>query len=591
MSAGSFDHLKAPRGLWLVVLCSGALTLGFGFIGLEQYGNGSLTSLYQAVQMLILHTPHFEHGMNGWMHAGCWFGAITFFATALGLFWKRITREWRLVRLAWWWRRHYVVCGLGEMGMDLVRSLKSRHPAPRVVVIDPHPDESFVKECEALGVCVIEKDARKPEALEQAKVSVAREVVVITPDDETNVQIAVEVQRACAAKSSGMVECFVHLANINLRERLQTLAGNVRGKGVGCTLNFFDLFDNEARRVLTLLPLEGPGISADDPRSVHVVILGFGRMGRSLAQRAAKMGHFANCKPLRISVIDRDAKLQRERFLFRYPALEKNNTQGAAICDLAFYEAEAESITARKQVECWASEPDTLLHVFICVDENTRAIELALRFQEALVRHPDCNLLVRIKAQSLMSRIFNLSPKGGPRIQAFGVVEGRCCEEAFRHEQNEAFARAAHNDFVKKRGGDSNRTLETDPALADWSQLRDEFRESNRQQADHAPIKLRAIGCEMVELSDPREAITQFKPREVEVLAELEHTRWCAERWLDGWRYGPPFKKDQRISENLCPWGDLDDSIKRYDREAVANIPELLRLANPPMKVVRKYSA
>ena len=43
-------------------------------------------------------------------------------------------------------------------------------------------------------------------------------------------------------------------------------------------------------------------------------------MGRSLVLRAARMGHFANGKKLRISVLDRaDAPCQR--FLFHYPAL------------------------------------------------------------------------------------------------------------------------------------------------------------------------------------------------------------------------------------------------------------------------------
>ena len=85
----------------------------------------------------------------------------------------------------------------------------------------------------------------------------------------------------------------------------------------------------------------GQGIRPNDPRTVHLVIVGFGRMGRSLALRAAKMGHFANGKLLRISVIDREADRQREHFLFRYPALESDK-----ICRLAFHPADAQSLMA-----------------------------------------------------------------------------------------------------------------------------------------------------------------------------------------------------------------------------------------------------
>ena len=55
------------------------------------------------------------------------------------------------------------------------------------------------------------------------------------------------------------------------------------------------------------------------PRTVHIVLLGFGRMGRSVAVRAAKIGHFANGRLLRITVVDRQAELQRERLLFVFP--------------------------------------------------------------------------------------------------------------------------------------------------------------------------------------------------------------------------------------------------------------------------------
>ena len=61
-----------------------------------------------------------------------------------------------------------------------------------------------------------------------------------------------------------------------------------------------------------------------------------------------------------------------------------------------------------------------------------------------------------------------------------------------------------------------------------------------------------------------------------------------AERWLAGWRYGTPSDKNKRINENLQPWDNLDDSIKKYDRDAIVEIPERLAMADPPLKVVRQ---
>jgi len=306
-----YDHAHAPHEINPVLCAAGAV--------------------YHSMQMLVLHTPHFKGGTNGWIKAGRWFGAFTLVGTTWMLLWKRMAHEFRLFQLIHW-SGHHVVCGLGEKGMEVVRHLKEFNPKARIAVIDPHPDEHFVDECAGLGVCVVHDDATNPEALAQARVTLAKEVIVITPGDETNVRIATEVRDACAVDPAGRVDCFVHLSNIHLRERLQR---HVENGGENCDLIFFDVFDNEARRVLTGLPLDGPGITENDTRSVHVVIIGSGRLGRSLALRAAKMGYFANPRPVRISIIDRKAARQREDFLFRYPALD--NIKSGVIADLIFH--------------------------------------------------------------------------------------------------------------------------------------------------------------------------------------------------------------------------------------------------------------
>jgi len=45
-----------------------------------------------------------------------------------------------------------------------------------------------------------------------------------------------------------------------------------------------------------------------------------------------------------------------------------------------------------------------------------------------------------------------------------------------------------------------------------WETLREDFRESNRQQADPFALKLRAIGCEIAPASDSRKAVENSNP-------------------------------------------------------------------------------
>ena len=266
MGHGVFDHVKSSRQHWWLVIAAGGLTLIFGTLGVWQYEheppvgeNGPLAcffiSLYHALQMLILHTPHLDKKTNVWLEVGRWCGAFTLVGTTLMLIWKRLCHECRLVHLGSW-EDHVVVCGLGHKGMEIIRCRKKsnaqNNPAGRpvkVVVIDPNPAEELAEECARLGVPVLIGDATEERWLKQANITTAREAFVITPGDETNVRIAAEIHHLSTENNNAQLACFVHLENIHLRERLQQLPGNSDKKRNGGKLIFFDVFDHEARKV------------------------------------------------------------------------------------------------------------------------------------------------------------------------------------------------------------------------------------------------------------------------------------------------------------------------------------------------------
>jgi hypothetical protein len=169
------------------------------------------------------------------------------------------------------------------------------------------------------------------------------------------------------------------------------------------------------------------------------------------------------------------------------------------------------------------------------------------------------------------------------------MVEDTCTEEVFNNRNDERIAKAIHQRFVDKRSAGSRRAPENDPALRDWDKLSDDLRASNFQQADHIAIKMRAIDCEVVDAAkDARPALETFTRDELDLLAPLEHTRWNAERLLAGWRYGIPSDKSRRINENIQPWENLFPSTKRYDYEAIEDIPTIMAMAIPPLKVARR---
>ena len=118
-------------------------------------------------------------------------------------------------------------------------------------------------------------------------------------------------------------------------------------------------------------------------------------------------------------------------------------------------------------------------------------------------------------------------------------------------------------------------------SFRDWEELDEIYRDSNRDQAAHIPVKLSAIGCDLAPMS-PGEDHNTFTFREpedgqvgeVDILARLEHERWMDERRLR-----------QPHHAAMLPWKDLRDEEKQKDYDAIRALPELLEGVG--LKIIR----
>lgn len=80
---------------------------------------------------------------------------------------------------------HYIVCGFGRVGQEVVRDLRRQGAA--VVVIESDPDPAILLDPEVPHVSA---DASSEEALERAGIERARGLVAATGDDSTNIVIS-----------------------------------------------------------------------------------------------------------------------------------------------------------------------------------------------------------------------------------------------------------------------------------------------------------------------------------------------------------------------------------------------------------------
>jgi len=140
-------------------------------------------------------------------------------------------------------------------------------------------------------------------------------------------------------------------------------------------------------------------------------------------------------------------------------------------------------------------------------------------------------------------------------------------------EIRENMARAIHEKYRMDRIGKAG---SDDPSLARWEHLPEYLKESNRQQADDISEKLHRIGCTVRKGIGSHIRQVALTQGEIEIMAEMEHERWNAERLRDGWKLGKTKDVGNKISPYLVGWSELPDDAKEWDREAVRRIPEIL---------------
>lgn len=541
--------------------------------------------LYRTLQLFVLEYNQ-ESAATPWpLEIARWLGAmvagIAIFKAAEEIFHHQFD-DWHLRRL----KDHIVVCGLGRKGLELVRQLRQRRD--QVVVIEIDEGDDSIPTCRELGATVLAGDARSEQILKKAGLPRANRLLAVCKNDSDNIEIALQAREIVVGsrrKAARPLICHVHIIDMKLAELFK------QHKIFTCTQDpfearIFSYYENSARDLLIRHPLElrvGEARASAMAAAVHLVVVGFGQMGESVALQAARIGHYAGGQRLRLTIFDPEADQRRLNLLARYPQLEQ-------VVDLEFDSRNVEHPTVRQQLAEWAESDRERLVVAIAIDDDPRALSIALNLPAAL-RERGVPVFVRQSEQRGLATLIDDRVADGSvagNVTSFGAPEVSAGLEQILREKLDELARAIHERYVAQRLADGAKPG-SDPALAPWTMLEASYKSSNRQQADHIDVKLRAAGCRRLAEGESPPAGSQpfdgFTKDEVELLAHMEHARWCADRYLSGWRFGDQADKPRKISPYLVPYDRLTEEIKQYDREAVLQIPELVQLAG--QRIVR----
>jgi TrkA-N domain/RyR domain len=600
-------------GLWAIAFGLGCI--GFALSGTSEGGPGRITdAVYRTLQLIPMNSGDVEGAP--WQLEVARFlipllAAWTAIRALLGLFHDR----WQQFLLRFW-RDHVIICGLSRKGWLLAQGFAAR--GERVVVLEADKEHDLIDACRDRGSMVLTGDATDAGLLRQAGVMHAAHLVAVTDDDGVNVEIAVRCQEVLRANltplppspsrrggkkrapSPSALTCTVHLVDPQLHELARTRVLALE-EGVPLRLELFNVFERGARLLWSQYgPVrggDGAAPNGDDQRercSVHVLVIGLGRLGECLVVHAARDWHTrlheSPCGAsgrLRITVVDLQADRKCRALGLHYP-------QMGDVCDLVpqsidvhgpeFYDGAF--LTG-------GGEIPSVSAVFICFDDDSLSLRTGLAVHQRLL-HASASpppIVVRTAEAGGLARLVDAQDGDSPlapayaNLHTFPLLDRTCTPEAILGGTHEVLARGLHEVYRRQQEA-LGTTAAANPSLTGWEELPAELRESNRAEADGVFRHLATLGYTLIPLADWDAAFFRFPEPEVESLAQMEHQRWMEELERRGFRpTDGPKDLAAKLHPALRPWAELPESERTKTCANVRGLPSTL--AEAGFQIVR----
>lgn len=528
---------------------------------------------------------------------------------------------------------HYVIIGYGEIAVSLLLNIfdkdrtqadntgntKYRYPKVLILTSQNVPKvrtqvQSQLSEEMERNVLFYSGDIESREHIKRLNIDKAKEVYILGEVEEYGrdsknlecVRLLREL-RGSGKKTMPVYVQFDRLSSYSIIKKLNIPSDYV-SDGERQVLYFrpFNFFENWARLlwgdyrseeykydVLDFDPNpESKGdshiLGENSDRHVHLVIVGFNRMGRALLLEALRICHYPNyneesgANKTRITVIDAKMDKLLPQFESQYPYIKE-----IADVDIEYRTALVEDVEIRKMLEYSAAAERELLTVAICLLDPDSSLATGLSLPESLyytiheerneaVNNSKVRILVRQELQKGIGNVLKENNDKYKYVKIFGMLEGGISHRLL-DDTKAMWANANYNEegILKKALAEKDASLKKqkkkvegeksamEKATQWWYEISEDFRFSNRHQIDMYDIY--------------RRYKEECKP---ETLCRMEHLRWCADRRIIGYQ-SVASKKMKNVNFKthhlLVRYCDLGKEQEK-DKNVVENLENIEKL-------------
>jgi len=479
-------------------------------------------------------------------------------------------REQCELLFAQFYKKHVIVCGLGRKGSVLAQYYKSK--GYKVIVIEKDKENPNIKVCRQKGIIPIFGNADESSTLLYARVNQADLVCITCGSDNMNARVALVISEILSSKRIERLRIKTHISNPEYWHYIKSHFFTVITESK-YLLDFYNIYDLSARKMISEFSLDN--FNGFESKSSHLKIVGFGNLAQQIVFNLAKEWSFssdATKKKVSLSVIDPEAHRKVELLNSKYPRIANCiafDLVDLSVEDPSFYQ------------ECLKS-PNSNSPVLLDFDDDDLNMNLGLVLQSK-PEASDRTIIIPLMATNNLSALFtgkhtDFTP---PNLRVYHLLQEVCSADIIDKGSYEELAKIIHEDYLRQEAEKGLSQNSQSRAMVPWTELPDDLKEMNREQALAIFHKLQLIGCDIIPWYYPVSEEFEFTPDEIEYLARAEHERWCEQKTQQGWKYGPKRDEKKKIHPSLIAWDDSDfsETEKDKDRGPIKMIPRYVQLA------------
>ncbi|MBN2088150.1 NAD-binding protein, partial [candidate division KSB1 bacterium] len=472
-------------------------------------------------------------------------------------------------------RNHIILIGFGTKGKYLLNQFISKKL--RIVVINTdYMNPPAIEYPLSRKTIIVDGEAQDCMFLKKTRINKAKYIISVLENDNIQMKIATNIWQIVKEQRRRSIKkkliCAFHFNDPNYVDLLDhhRMIANLSNN---YELRLFSTIDNSVRDLMKNYPFDRKYISQNSIDFVQLILFGFDQIGERIALHSAQKCHFANQIKSKIIVFVPEAESSKEYFLDCYPKFEE-------ICEIEFISIKKNLLPDAKILQKFLVTPGAISTLLFLNDDPIKNIKNAKQIKNLI--DGEVSIFIRVKDESILAEMFLEKNEDflPANFKCFGLPNQTNSIEFIIEEKLDQMAQAIHAEYLEKNPSEA----EDNASKRSWSQLSEEYRDANRQAADHIDIKLRAINCKTISVSG-KQPPAKMTVEEIEILAKMEHNRWKAERLLKGWTYAPERDDVNKKHPCIVPWEDLPEDERDKDRQQVRDIPNILKKVK--LKIVR----